>query len=40
MNTEFALILLTLIRIALPASLLLMIGTWYEQGQKSGKGRG
>lgn len=40
MNTEYSLILLTMIRIALPASFLLMIGTWFERGQKGEKGRG
>ena len=40
MNTEYLLILLALIRLALPASLLLMIGMWIERGQKGKKGRG
>ncbi len=40
MNTEYSLILLALIRLALPASVLMMIGTWFERGQKDKKGRG
>jgi len=40
MNAEFTLIVLTLIRLALPALLLLVIGTWATRDRKGGKGRG